>query len=223
MQGLNLNMVESQFIRCYSNVFDKSLCGDIINLYEKLWKEETESIKQMSLCYDSKGVKTCGACDCQRLDIMQHKDFEPIINTVINHLQQIMELYKEDANVHEVQWPKNHGYEHIRVKKYIANGIQQHDLHVDVTNKTSAKRFLAVIGYLNDDFDGGETSFPHLNTKTKVETGSVLLFPCTWTYLHRGNPVSSGNPKYVLGTFLNYVDNQNLNRIGDKTLGTKGI
>ena len=77
--------------------------------------------------------------------------------------------------------------------------------------------------YLNDNFEGGETIFPHFNFKTKVETGSVLLFPCSWSYLHKGNPVKKGHAKYVLGTFLNYIDGQTLNRIGDTTLGTKGI
>lgn len=105
----------------------------------------------------------------------------------------------------------------------MSDGVQQHDTHVDVNNKSSAKRFLSIICYLNDDFGGGETSFPHFNTKTKVETGTVLLFPCSWSYLHKGNPISSGNSKYVLGTFLNYVDSQKLNRIGDKTLGSEGV
>ena len=216
-------MGESQFIKVYSEVLEKSLCNDIINLYEKLWKEQTDYIKQMSLCYDTKGNKTCGACDCQRLDIMQHEEFQPIINNVVNYLQQLINFYKEDCNIHSVQWPKKYGFENIRVKRYMPDGIQQHDAHVDVENKGSAKRFLSIICYLNDDFEGGETSFPHFNTRTKVGTGTVLLFPCSWSYLHKGNPISSGNPKYVLGTFLNYVDSQKLNRIGDKTLGTKGI
>ena len=47
-------MGESQFIKVYSEVLEKSLCNDIINLYEKLWKEQTDYIKQMSLCYDTK-------------------------------------------------------------------------------------------------------------------------------------------------------------------------
>ena len=89
-------MGESQFIKVYSEVLEKSLCNDIINLYEKLWKEQTDYIKQMSLCYDTKGNKTCGACDCQRLDIMQHEEFKPIINTVVNYLQQLIDFYKED-------------------------------------------------------------------------------------------------------------------------------
>ena len=49
------------------------------------------------------------------------------------------------------------------------------------------------------------------------------MFPCTWSYLHKGNPVKSGSGKYVLGTFLNYLTAQQLNRIGDKTLGTENV
>ena len=32
-----------------------------------------------------------------------------------------------------------------------------------------------------------------------------MMFPTTWCYLHKGNPVRSGKPKYVLGTFLHYL------------------
>ena len=141
----SLSMGESQFIKCYGEVLDKSLCSDIINLYEKLWREETESIKQMSLCYDTEGVKTCGACDCQRLDIMQHEEFKPYVNEAVKYLQATIEQYKQDTNLHKTQWPKKYGYEYIRVKRYLADGIQQHNIHVDVDNKDSAKRFLSII------------------------------------------------------------------------------
>ena len=216
-------MSESHFIKCYPKVIDKTICKKMIVLYERLWNEETERIKQMSLCYDTKGNKTCGACDCQRLDVMQHNEFQPYVKMVVRYLQATIEQYKKDVNIHKVQWPANFGYEHIRIKRYLGDSVQQHDIHSDVNNKDSAKRFLAVICYLNEDFEGGETVFPQFNIKTQVETGNILLFPCTWSYLHKGNVVTKGYAKYIVGTFLNYVDNQSLNRIGDVTLGTKGI
>ena len=217
-------MNESQFIKCYPKVFDKSVCEDMINLYERLWREETERIQKMSLCYDTQGNKTCGACDCQRLDIMQHEEFAPYINSSIKYLQSTINQYIEEAKLHRSQWPRKHGYENMRIKRYFADDKQQHDLHSDVNSRDTAKRFLSIICYLNDNFEGGETIFPHFNFKTKVETGSVLLFPCSWSYLHKGNPVKKGHAKYVLGTFLNYIDDgQTLNRVGDITLGTKGI
>ncbi len=100
---------------------------------------------------------------------------------------------------------------------------QQHDFHTDVTNIESTKRFLAIVCYLNDNFDGGETIFPHFNLQVKPKKGTILLFPCTWSYLHKGNPSTNGYAKYILGSFLNYTNHQKFNRIGDKSLGIENI
>ena len=67
--------MEVQYIKAYRDVFSSSLCDNLINTYEKLWREQQEYLKSISLCYTEDGVKKCGACNCQRLDIMQHKEF----------------------------------------------------------------------------------------------------------------------------------------------------
>ena len=211
---------ESQYIKLYRNVLDPRACKDMINTYEKLWKEQTRKIQEMSLCYDTQGNKVCGACDCQRLDIMQHEEFKDLFQYTAGSLQRQIQVYKEDCKIVKQQWPNNFGFEHFRLKRYLPDGVQQHDFHSDVTNKNSAKRFLSIICYLNDGFKGGETSFPNFSYDSKVKTGSVIMFPCTWSYLHKGNPIKSGNAKYVLGTFLNYVAEQKTNRMGDQKLGT---
>lgn len=208
------------YIRNYESVIDPRVCCDIIDTYERLWREREEQIKSMSLCYDTAGNKLCGACNCQRLDIMQHKEYEPYVKMVSHYIQQTIQRYKEDTGITSGQWPTRYGFEHFRVKRYLPDGIQQHDMHSDVTNKTNAKRFLSVICYLNSDFTGGETTFANFKDTGKVTTGGIILFPCTWSYPHKGNPVTSGTGKYILGTFLNYVDEKQLNRMGDKVLGT---
>jgi len=216
-------MNESQYIKLYHNVIDPGVCSALIRTYEKLWKEQTQKIQEMSLCYNTEGVKVCGACDCQRLDIMQHGEFKELFNYVIADIQRQIKVYKKDCNIVSEQWPLSFAFENLRMKRYLPDGIQQHNFHSDVTNKTSAKRFVSIICYLNNDFEGGETSFPNFEYDSKVTTGGMIIFPCTWSYLHKGNPITSGNPKYVLGTFLNYVDVQQTNRKGDQTLGTKGL
>lgn len=56
-------------------------------------------------------------------------------------------------------------------------------------------RFLSFIWYLNDVEIGGETEF--LNGKVTPSTGKIVLFPATWTYLHKGcMPIS--NDKYII-------------------------
>ena len=62
--------------------------------------------------------------------------------------------------------------------------------------------FSAVI-YLNDDFTGGETEFPHHNKKIVPKMGSVMVFPPTWQYPHAGLRVHKG-VKYIMSTYCHY-------------------
>jgi hypothetical protein len=60
---------------------------------------------------------------------------------------------------------------------------------------TEGIRYISFIVYLNDVSVGGETEFVY--EKVKPETGKILFFPSTWTYLHRGvMPIS--NDKYII-------------------------
>ena len=211
--------VDSQFIKLYKNVLPPNLCVSIIDTYEKLWREQEEQIKKMSLCYCESGEKLCGACDCQSLDIMHPHEFKESFNQVIRRFQYLVSQYKKDVIMHDCQWPERYRYENFRVKRFLRDGKQQHDTHVDVSNADDSKRFLAFVCYLNDDFDGGETIFPQLNYQSTVSTGSVLVFPVAWSYLHRGKPLTNGYAKYMLGSFLQYDQRQTMNRIGDKTMG----
>lgn len=66
-------------------------------------------------------------------------------------------------------------------------------------NKNTNRRMIAFIWYLNTVDVGGETIFS--NGKIKAEKGKLLLFPTTWTYLHRGNiPIS--DDKYIITGWL---------------------
>tara|TARA_B100000700_G_C14862306_1_gene769263 strand:- start:629 stop:1054 length:426 start_codon:yes stop_codon:yes gene_type:complete len=141
----------------------------------------------------------------------------------MGQILQAIEQYKVDVELAPNQWPKQYGFENVRIKRYLGDQKQQHDFHSDVNDVNSAKRFLAIVCYLNDDFSGGETYFPKYNMKTEVETGSVVFFPSTWNYLHKGNPVTDGYAKYILGTFTNYIKGQKFNRAGDKVLGTERL
>ena len=215
--------MESNYIKAYGGVFSPSLCDNLIKTYERLWKEKEEQLKKISLCYDDKGNKTCGACNCQRLDIMQHQEFNEPFKIVMSGIQAALGQYKKDVNLHPSQWPQKYGYEHLRIKRYLCSEDQQHDVHSDVNNIESTKRFLAIVCYLNDQFNGGETEFPHFGIKVKPLKGTILLFPCTWSYLHKGNPATDGYAKYILGSFLNYVGHRKFNRVGDKNLGIEQI
>ena len=176
----------------------------MIDTYEKLWSEQAEQIKKMSICYNSRGVKTCSACDCQRLDIMQHHEFNEPFQKVISKFQQTIEQYKKDCNLYKNQWPKTYRYENLRIKRFLCDTNQQHDTHVDVGNVDTAKRFLAFLVYLNDVEEGGETNFLGINKKLKPKRGRGIIFPPLWMVPHQGQPTISED-KYIFSTYLNYI------------------
>ena len=81
------------------------------------------------------------------------------------------------------------------IQKY-EKGIGKYTYHNDFHITDNKPRIITFLFYLNDVNIGGETEFMSVN-KIQPEQGSILLFPATWTYHHRGNvPIS--NSKYIL-------------------------
>jgi len=91
--------------------------------------------------------------------------------------------------------------EKFRIKRYHANGIDRFDTHVDVSDKSSANRYLSITFYLNDVEEGGNTVFKDITIQPK--RGRMMLFPPMWMYPHKGEPPIS-NTKYILTTYFHY-------------------
>lgn len=62
-------------------------------------------------------------------------------------------------------------------------------------------RDISVVGYLNDDFEGGETYFDRQDVKVRPKAGAVLLFPAYFTHPHESLPVRKGQ-KYAFTSWL---------------------
>lgn len=111
--------------------------------------------------------------------------------------------------------------EHPRFKKYYKGG--EYKRHYDFVFldkpyaeshlKTGGQRIKSHLIYLNDEFQGGLTEFPHWNTTIKPEVGKVV----SWTNVkegvdtnlmesldlssqHGGMPIKNGN-KYIIIIF----------------------
>ena len=55
-----------------------------------------------------------------------------------------------------------------------------------------SSRVLSTVGYLNDDYKGGEIHFPYVDVTVKPEAGSVIFFPSNFIYVHEVRPMHSG-------------------------------
>jgi hypothetical protein len=74
--------------------------------------------------------------------------------------------------------------------------------HSDFSLKAAGLRMITYIWYLNDVNAGGHTEF-YDGTQIKPEQGKLLLFPATWTHVHRGCPPEY-ETKYIVTGWLTF-------------------
>lgn len=104
-------------------------------------------------------------------------------------------------------FPKEYGFEAVRIKRYDAKDGDSFPLHADVMDYASAKRFLICMFYLNDDFTGGETVF---GSETKInytiipEKGKIVIFTPFWDNPHAGLPLIEGT-KYIANVYFHFL------------------
>lgn len=67
--------------------------------------------------------------------------------------------------------------------------------------KEMFRRDVSVVLYLNDDFDGGQIQFIHLDKTIQPKAGMLLLFPSGYQYEHRVFPVTKG-VRYAVVSWL---------------------
>jgi Rps23 Pro-64 3,4-dihydroxylase Tpa1-like proline 4-hydroxylase len=63
-------------------------------------------------------------------------------------------------------------------------------------------RQLSLVYYINDDYEGGELEFPHLNITIKPLAGELIIFPSNYLFLHAAKKVTAG-VKYSAINFIN--------------------
>ncbi len=64
---------------------------------------------------------------------------------------------------------------------------------------------VSLVGYPNDDYEGGELEFRLQKLKIKPRAGDLFIFPSNFMYPHKSLPVVSGT-KYSIVTMLDYSD-----------------
>lgn len=171
------------------NVFEPHLCERLIRLYEENGGKQSGFMREM------KG-KTVEVHDHRH---KSRKDYIIDNQDVINETQ----LRFRRRVAPEIQ--KVHQFAVTRMERYIVSCYAQEDrahfnAHRDNTTKGTAHRRFAVSVNLNDDFDGGEVSFPEYGSRSfKAPAGGAVIFSCS--LLHAVSTVTRGR-RYAFLPFL---------------------
>jgi hypothetical protein len=161
----------NKFIWIKRNSLSPEFCSHIIDKFEK------DSRKHQGYSNFSINLDIKRSTD---LHISNYKDEWKEEDNIL--FTSLTEAIKEYVMIHKkLSITHDKGYQIQRTRPG-----EFYDWHHDFySNSTDGFRVLTYIWYLNDIQEGGYTEFID-GTRIQPETGKLLLFPATWTYIHRG-------------------------------------
>jgi peroxiredoxin/predicted 2-oxoglutarate/Fe(II)-dependent dioxygenase YbiX len=163
------------------NVFEPAFCRDLIGLYEQHGGKESGFMRDV----DGKTVAIHDHGHKSRKDYII-EDQELIKQTRARVMRRVA---PEILKVHHFTVTRMERY---IVSCYAAEDAGHFQPHRDNTTKGTAHRRFAVSIILNDDFDGGEISFPEYGPRGfKPPPGGAVVFSCS--LLHAVSRVTRGH------------------------------
>lgn len=128
------------------------------------------------------------------------KEFKSTYNTIVMSIGACVEDFCKSYRLNLTYM------EAVNFVKYSAG--EHFDVHSD--HGFSYICTVSTVAYLNDDYDGGELWFKHLDQKIKPDAGDIVVFPSNFIYAHASLPVVSGT-KYSAVTMFDYNDTYHKN------------
>jgi len=178
---------------------------DIINRLEKVLNDESSHYKwqEALVGYNQKmpEYRDCVDFKFKKSDItvdpsQASKDLQQIWQDCFDPQNAAVQDYCRTNNIMELRY-----WEAFNFVRY---GEGQHFMeHSD--HGFSYNCTVSLVGYLNDDYEGGELYFRLQQLNIKPKAGDLYIFPSTFAYPHQAKEVTSGI-KYSLVTMLDYSD-----------------
>jgi hypothetical protein len=154
-------------------------------------------------CFDLKFKKTDLEYDLSEASLKLQSLWEDVYHQKL----QAVKDYTKRLNIGELRY-----WEALNFIKY---GPGQHfQEHTD--HGFSYNCVVSLVGYVNDDYEGGEIFFRMQNIKIKPKAGDLFVFPSNFMYPHRAMPVNSGT-KYSIVTMLDYSNKFHNNKFHEES------
>lgn len=199
-----MNDVEHKdFIGYYRNLYPKGYCEHLINEFNRLEKGGAGASRQ----------KTEGAARHRK------DDYQLLIELRNHNLLQFQEKESCDLFFHGLQMCYDNYTEKYSILREHSNiratimkmqrtgpGGGYHIWHSEQGPGPHASRVVVYMLYLNslEDGDGGETEFLYQRTRIRPEENLMLLWPASYTHVHRGNAVLAEKFKYTVTGWFYY-------------------
>lgn len=182
------------YVRVFDNTVTEELCVNTILLFngsKKIYKLDRPNMIQCS------AVNATEESEVDNNPVWQQ--FQKAI--VPAFTATAIQYYKQTEC--DKFWPSKNALEQIKILKYSAADKDFFNIHTDVGDQESSRRFLAYQVFLNDVDSGGEVEFPTLGLKIAPKRGRVLVYPSVWLYPTIDHK-SFSQDVYKLTSYLHY-------------------
>lgn len=186
-----MDMDLTSYVKVYSGWIEKDKCNKTIEDIQTFsWDQHT--------FYNSTEDASIKISGDNELDVSH--DYCPENDYLMQRTWLGIQKYVSELNFFWL--PGWCGHTQIRFNKYKESRMMA--LHCDhITSMFDGERkgvpFLTVLGVLNDDYEGGD--FVMWDKEIKLKMGDLLIFPSSFLYPHKVNPITKGE-RY---TFVSWV------------------
>ena len=177
-------------IGIFDNYFSDELCDKYISYFDKVISAERNTLKYVQ-------DKHLGM-----LTHLYNNDLN--INYVGEDFQRVFwsECYPKYIEKYPIiKEFKKHRILEIKIQK-TEKGQGYHKWHNELQDSSSRNRFIVFSLYLNT-VQGGETEFLNQSLRVEAIKNRFIMFPATYTHVHRGNPPLSGT-KYIITGWVEF-------------------
>lgn len=192
--------MQDQFIQIYSNVIPHDVCDEIIDQFNKAeymgftnTRKKSEGESLMKTEKDDTHLFYPAELNLNALDFDLLKEFNE------HYLWGI--AYKQYAAKFDYLNKLPHHYSYVAKIQKTQPGQGYHTWHAEHSDKENSARIATWTAYLNDDFEAGETEFLYQQYRYKPNKGDIVIFPASYTHVHRGNPPIGGDKFIITGWF----------------------
>lgn len=190
------------FIRVYDNAVSKQFCRGLIEYFEwckqnnKTWDRSAEALSL---------TKKDNSC---LINPLTYWDIDFAHNHLGGYLEEFNAAFWDNiypSYINEFTSISSFGRHTIhsyKIQKTLPSE-GYHVWHCEQDCRDNTTRFATYILFLNDVVSGGETEFLHQRKRVSPKEGSLVIFPASYTHVHRGNPPLSGE-KYILTGWIEF-------------------
>jgi hypothetical protein len=197
------NKIDKDHIGVFDNYFDKDFCEHYISFYKEMEKNKlvmerkTPSHIKDDNNYDIiSNIKYANKQGIKEFNVnYTAQDFTEKFFT------EIYPIYLKKYSILDLF--SKHSIQDVKLQKTVPQ-TGYHIWHCESGDAQNRNRIMAFILYLNTVKEGGETEFLYQTKRIKPQQGRLVMFPTSYTHVHRGNPPLKGD-KYILTGWVELI------------------